>query len=197
MPVALSIPSERVPATDMSHKQWTREECQALQDSGLVERERYELIEGELVRKVSKSSRHIRTLSLLIRFLTRVFEDTVLQEPSILAAPADTPTSLPEPEAVVLSLVVDTLAELPQPAQIRLIAEVSDSSLRFDLTTKAALYARAAIPDYWVIDLNARRIIVHRDPRDGAYHSIAAYAESEQVAPLASPDQSVLVGDLR
>lgn len=69
---------ERVPITELPRKQWTREECQALQDSGFVELEGYELIEGELVRKVSKSSRHIRALSLLIRVLTRIFGHTVI-----------------------------------------------------------------------------------------------------------------------
>jgi hypothetical protein len=51
-----------------------------------------------------------------------------------------------------------------QPEEIALIVEVSDSSLRFDLTVKATLNARAGIGDYWVLDIPGWRLIVHRDP---------------------------------
>jgi Uma2 family endonuclease len=59
---------------------------------------------------------------------------------------------------------------------------------------KAPLYARAGIVEYWVVDISARRIIVHRDPRDGAYRSIEAYNEQESVRPLAL-SQSASPGD--
>ena len=60
--------------------------------------------------------------------------------------------------------------------------------LSFDLTVKARLYARARIVEYWVVDIPGRRIIVHRDPQEGQYQSVVAYAEQESVKPLASPD---------
>jgi len=76
------------------------------------------------------------------------------------------------------------------------VVEVSDSSLGFDLTTKAALYARAGIVEYWVLDVAGRRLIVHRDPRAGRYISVAAYGEEESVAPLAALESLLRVGDL-
>ena len=73
------------------------------------------------------------------------------------------------------------------------MVEVSDSTLRFDLTVKAALYARAGIIEYWVLDINGRRLIVHRDPTPTGYRSVVAYGESEKVTPLAAPDHELLV----
>ncbi|MBL8233924.1 MAG: Uma2 family endonuclease [Bryobacterales bacterium] len=52
------------------------------------------------------------------------------------------------------------------------------------------------MPEYWVVDLNGRRIVVHRDPRDGAYATVSAYAESEEIRPLDAPEGGVAVGIL-
>jgi len=83
----------------------------------------------------------------------------------------------------------------PQPAEVALALEVSDTSLAFDLTRKASLYARAGIQEYWVLDVTARRLIVHRQPTNGKYTSIVAYDENESVAPLAAPTSEFKVAD--
>ena len=75
------------------------------------------------------------------------------------------------------------------------MVEVADTSLTFDLTVKAALYARAGIVEYWVLDVSGRRLVVHRDPRDGRYRSIVAFSEQESAAPLASPGSAFRIGD--
>jgi Uma2 family endonuclease len=81
----------------------------------------------------------------------------------------------------------------PTPADLRLVVEIAHSSLTFDLTTKASLYARAGIVEYWVLDVTQRRLIVHRDPAAGRYTSVVSYDETESVAPLAVPDAAFLV----
>jgi len=83
----------------------------------------------------------------------------------------------------------------PQPEDLELVVEVADTSLTFDLTVKAALYARAGIVEYWVLDVSGRRLVVHRDPQDGKYRSVVAFSEHESAAPLASPDSAFRVGD--
>ncbi len=70
----------------------------------------------------------------------------------------------------------------------QLIVEVSDSTLNFDLTVKAALYARPAMIEYWVIDILGNRLIVHREPSEGVYASIIAYGLEDELTPLAAPD---------
>ena len=86
-------------------------------------------------------------------------------------------------------------SENPRPEDLQLVVEVGDSTLGFDLTTKAGLYARAGITEYWVLDVAGRRMIVHRDPQAGRYRSVAAYSEEESVAPMAAPESYLRIGD--
>jgi Uma2 family endonuclease len=194
VPVAIeTLPSSVIPP----HKRWTRDECAALEKARLVDLERYELIEGELVLKMGKSQRHMRALMLLIVWLRSVFgESFVAQEPSIDLRPEDNPTNEPEPDAIVLTRSFLDLSSQARPEELRLVAEVSRTSLPFDLTTKARLYARARIPEYWVLDLDGRRLIVHRDPMEDSYRSVNAYGENERVTTLAAPLSELRVGDL-
>ena len=64
-----------------------------------------------------------------------------------------------------------------------LVIEVADSSLRYDLSLKSELYARAGIPEYWVVDLPNRVLVVFRNP-DGAYQTRDTYAPGSRIAPL-------------
>ncbi len=73
---------------------------------------------------------------------------------------------------------------------------MSDSSLTFDLTVKASLYARAGIEEYWVLDVAGRRLIAHRSPRAGKYNSVEAYGEGETIAPLSAPAARFCLADV-
>jgi Uma2 family endonuclease len=197
MPVTLHALPLRNESAYPPHKRWTREECAALERAGLVELHRYELIEGELIQKVGKHYRHMRALLLVCNWLRRVFGDLfVVQESSIDVAPQDNTASEPEPDAIVLARSFLELSTRARPEEIRLLVEVADSTLTFDLTGKAALYARALIPEYWVLDINSRRLIVHLDPSEGHYRSIQAYSEAESLSPRAAPSESVRAADL-
>ena len=111
-------------------------------------------------------------------------------------SPEDNPTSEPIPDLVVLKRSIRGRRTNPRPAELLLVTEVADSSLAFDLNIKAALYARAGIAEYWVLDINGRRLIVHRDPRDGRYQWVTAYAEDEAVSPLAAPHAMFKAADV-
>lgn len=166
-----------------------------LESAGLLHR--YELIEGEIILKVPKNLAHMRSVMFLMKWLVELFGiDFVMPEPSIDAAPEDNPSSEPEPDLLVLSRPFTTLISKPRAGDVRLLVEVSVTTLAFDSTIKAGLYARAGIADYWALDVNGRRMIVHRDPAQGRYRSIVAYGEDELVSPLANPDASMRVGDL-
>ena len=85
---------------------------------------------------------------------------------------------------------------LPGPEELLLVAEVSGEFLGFDLKVKGGLYARAGIAEYWILDLNERRVIVHRKPEGGRYLERWAYLEDEMVSTLGSPEVCIRVGDL-
>lgn len=184
-------------APTLPHKLWTREDCAVLEKAGLIEAERYELIEGELILKMGKNHPHVRALAILARWLRSCFGDApVVQESPIDLRAEDRLASEPEPDVSVLVRAVDDFSTHPRPEELRLVAEISLTSLLFDLTTKSRLYARSGIVEYWVLDVAGRRLIVHREPVDGRYRSVVAFGEEERVATLAAPEKYVRVGDL-
>ena len=103
-------------------------------------------------------------------------------------------SNAPEPDLSVLREASQHYKKRnPQTGDILLAVEVADSTLAFDLSKKADLYARAGIPNYWVFGINNRRLIVHRQPIEGKYRSIVEYRERESVAPVAAPESQFRV----
>ena len=100
--------------------------------------DRMELIEGELVMMAPHGSRHATAIRLVNRVLTRVFgEDCIVQCQLPLAIADD---SEPEPDVMLLAHREDRYASRrPQPDDILLLIEVSDSSLKYDHETKLPL----------------------------------------------------------
>ena len=82
------------------------------------------------------------------------------------------------------------------PTTAELVVEVADSSFDFDTNEKRLLYARAAIREYWVVDINGRRLFVYRDPQAGDYVSQQTLGPADAVSPLAAPSATVRVADL-
>ena len=66
--------------------------------------------------------------------------------------------------------------------------EISDSSLKFDKNEKVELYARAGIPEYWILNLPKRGLEVRRDPFENSYRSVILLGESEAVSPWFAPE---------
>jgi Uma2 family endonuclease len=78
--------------------------------------------------------------------------------------------SEPQPDLALLRYRKDFYSEHhPRPADVLLVIEVADTSLRFDRDTKMSLYARHGIPEMWLVDLRGRRLVRHRAPREGSY----------------------------
>ena len=179
-------------------KRWTRAECERLEATGIFDPQQVELIEGELIDKVGKNPPHVDAAALLLGWLIQVFGARfVNHEAPIDVAPEDNPTNEPQPDAIVLKRIYSGFrSATPQPQDLDLVIEIADTSLAFDLTVKAALYARAGIVEYWVLDVPGRRLIVHRDPQAGQYGSVTAYSEQEGVAPLAAPNATFQVRDV-
>ena len=178
-------------------KLWTREECAVLVSSGLIDGQRFEMIEGNLIHKPSKEPAYSRAVQIMAIWLREVFgEDFAIQYPSFHLRPEDDVWSEPEPAVIVLTRSFRDFSDLPHAHDIRLVVEVSTPrTYAFDRSTKARLYARAGIVDYWVLHLEGRRMIVHRDPAGDGYRSVLAYGEHEFVTTLAAPSNEVRVGE--
>ncbi len=169
-----------------------------LETSAILEHQNLELIDGELIDKSGKTRPHVHKLMLLMGWLTQVFGvPFVNSEVPIDVAPEDNPTNEPQPDAIVLRpSFEDFETAVPQPADLLLVVEISDSSLAFDRTVKAALYARAGIVEYWIVDVAGRRLLVHRDPSQGRYATVQVYDKTESVSPLAKPEAKLALASL-
>jgi Uma2 family endonuclease len=179
-------------------KRWTRAECEKLEAAGIFDQQRVELIEGELIDKLVKTRPEIDTASLVIGWLIPVFGTRRWNYAApIDIAPEDNRRNQPEPDMIVLTREYSESrywTDTPQPRDLELVIEIADTSLAFDLTVKAALYARAGIAEYWVLDVPGRRLIVHHDPQGDRYGSVTAYREQEGVASLGAPNSIFQVG---
>ncbi len=197
MPLAISQEQIGAPPSVLRKKPWTRRDCDALEKMGVFDGLRYELIEGELIDKTGMNPPHAMFLMLIASWLNRVFGDLhVRPQMPIDVRPEDNPTSEPQPDLCVTTQPAQRFASrVPSPEDVLLLVEVADTTLDFDTTTKAALYARAGIPDYWVLDVNDRRILVHRSPQSGAYRSLTVYDANEPVSPLAAPEASLRISE--
>ncbi|WP_426044088.1 Uma2 family endonuclease [Caulobacter sp. DWR3-1-2] len=79
---------------------------------------------------------------------------------------------------------------------VTLMVEVSDESLSRDLGLKTAIYADHGLRAYWVVDVAARRVIVHRDPTDERYRSVKAFGADAEVAALLAPELAMRLAEL-
>ena len=129
--------------------------------------------------------------------LEAVFDKAnIIQEGPIDVAPEDNQRNEPEPDVMVLRIPYGEIARNPRPFEIALVVEIADSSLSQDLTTKARLYARASIQEYWVVDLKNRRLHVFRDPSKDGYERRFEAGETDSVAPLERPEHMIAVATL-
>lgn len=174
---------------------WTRDDCEALERAGVLNF-RYELVEG-VINRMGQKLRHAGIIRRLLFWLCAIFgEQFVVSQATIDVRPDDNPTSEPEPDLIVMSRRDVDITGNPGPEDLRLLVEVSDTTLSYDLTTKAGLYARAGIVEYWVLNVCDRKLHVHRQPDGGAYFAITTHSETESVAPLVAPDKAVQVSTL-
>jgi Uma2 family endonuclease len=149
----------------------------------LTEDDNVELLNGLLIAKMTKSTAHCAANWLAQDSLAKVISEGwhVDSQNAITLA-----TSEPEPDvAVVRGQARDYLEHHPSAGELALVVEVSDSSLRHDQVFKKAIYAAAAIPVYWIINLIDRQVEVYTDPTGPAeqpdYGQRRAFSGTEQV----------------
>jgi Uma2 family endonuclease len=124
---------------------------------------RVELMYGQIIEMAAKGTAHSVCSTRLNRELLKILEERATlrgQEPIIIP-----PDSSPEPDyAIVRNHPDDYLSAHPGPSDIFWVIEISDSTLNFDQQVKLALYAEAAISDYWIINLEDKHLEVYSDP---------------------------------
>jgi Uma2 family endonuclease len=177
---------------------WTCRLFRAADDYGLFEGHRAFIVRGELFEEGQESPQHGCARQLISDTFYRAFSGCHLYQRMPLEL-SDT-TEL-RPDVFVGSGGIREYCRNPTTPVF--VAEVADHSLAFDTTTKAVLYATAGVLDYWVLDVNARQLLVFRDPQpDPVAPGTHTYATrltlnpTDTVSPLAAPTATVTVADL-
>ena len=134
-----------------------------LEAGGFDEDARVELLGGLLAAMSPKTRAHENAVAWLASWAMRAVDPHVFEVR--VASPLTLTDSEPEPDVAVIA---HSAPRPYHPATATLIIEVSASSLRRDLGTKAQLYARAGVPEYWVLDLDHRQLVIKRDVRPAA-----------------------------
>jgi Uma2 family endonuclease len=186
-----------IAAETLPRKRFTREEVELLAETGVFDGQRYELIDGDLIDKMGQKPPHASAIRKIVDWLVGFLGSPRVQvQLPIEASPKDRKRSLPEPD---VSVVVERKPEFevrhPFGDELLLVVEVADSSVRFDLSRKVALYAAAGVPEYWVFDLVGRRLVVHRQPEGSTYRLIQIFFENDPVS-MQGRTETLRVGDI-
>lgn len=156
--------------------------------------DRVELVRGVVRRMSPKSWAHVVAAGSVYDQLRDALRGraSVYHEAPLVVERLD---SEPEPDVLVCSNP-DRSAYRSRWTRPLLVVEVADSSLEYDLREKASLYAEAQVPEYWVVNLVERHLVVFRDPRLGGYSIRTSFDESARVTPESWPDLSFEVSAL-
>ncbi len=161
----------------------TVEQYEALVDSGIFStRDRFHLINGYLVAKMTQNTPHVTADNLCGAELNRKVPPGWHLRPS---QPVRLPLQSSEPEAdqcVVRGRIRDYADHFPGPADVALIVEVADASLEQD-RMMARIYGQAGIPVYWIIDLVDGQVEVYSKPTPTGYASMEVLVPG-QVLPV-------------
>ena len=176
---------------------FSRADYHAMAFAGILTDQRVELIEGEIIDMSPIGLAHAALTDPLAELLRSAFGAgfTVRTQMPIALGDDRTPSE-PQPDiAVVIGIWRDYIARHPQAQDIRLVVEVSDSSLNFDRKAKSALYAAARIPEYWIVNLVDNCLEVYRDPDKAAYGPVTVYKIGDHVNPLHAQTGRIAVTD--
>ena len=181
------------PASD-GRVRFSREAYHRMFETGVLDsQKRYELIEGEIVMTPPIGPGQGDLISQLTDFFVRRLPDELqcrIQLPIVVGDHSE-----PEPDlAIVRRRESRYRSEHPFPTNVVLLIEVSQSSLPRDRGQKMQLYARSGIPEYWIVDVEHRVVIVHRQPGPLGYADVQQFKARATIAPFAAPDCKLDLG---
>jgi Uma2 family endonuclease len=197
------VPDVTVNVAEPERRKWTVAEFERAIDLGLFgPEERLELIDGDILKKLTQNPPHSTALLKAQTILFHTFGTGFVVRPQMPLNFGAGSGNRPEPDLAVVAGSVDDYAS-GHPTTAVLVLEIADTTLAYDRTTKAGQYARAGILDYWFLNLIDRILEVYRQPGPMAgqpfghyYGNITRYVEAGTVAPLAAPNSLIHVTDL-
>jgi Uma2 family endonuclease len=187
------LPGTTQAAEGLPRRRWTTAELEAAVAQGIIsEDERFELIGGEVVPMCPKGRRHEILRGELSFYMTqRAGADLRVMSEAQLNLTDDAyvlPDILVHPAAI-------KVPDVRGPTALLMI-EIADSSLRFDMLTKAPIYASHGVREYWIINANTLEALVHRQPSGSEYARTDHLTADDRLIPELVPGLAVTLKEL-
>ncbi|MCC7368054.1 MAG: Uma2 family endonuclease [Chloroflexi bacterium] len=187
MASVIQHPASEPTAPELELRLFTIDEVEAMVRQGIIGADEHvELIEGQIVKMNPQGTGHIWAVTAVIEAFAGRPGLTFTTQGTLQLAER----SGPEPDLVILRAQTSRRRR-PRPRDALLVVEVANTSLGYDRRTKATIYARADIPEYWIVDLNGERIEVYTEPSEIGYRVLRVYGRGERITPGCSEDVRV------
>jgi Uma2 family endonuclease len=181
-------------AVTLRTRKFDVDEYHRLGEAGILnEDDRVELIEGELVEMAPIGGEHATIVSRLNMIFARQCDSSQwihVQNPLRLDR-----TSEPQPD-IVLAKLIPGFRDVPNFKDALLVIEVSDTTYSYDRKIKAPLYARAGVPELWIVDCQNKCVEVHTDTKGDVYESVVIANSMATLAPRLAGNIQVRLADL-
>ena len=183
-------------AVQLTKRLFTVHDYHRMADAGILsEDDRVELIEGEILAMTPIGPPHGAAVDRATRAMVTITGDSAIVR--VQGSVGLNEYNEPQPDIVLLRPREDFYAtRLPGPSDILLIVEIAQSSLEYDRTIKARIYAETGIREYWVADLNHDCLFAFADLRTGAYRAVRELQRGESIAPELLPDARIQIDAL-
>jgi Uma2 family endonuclease len=161
----------------------------------LTENDRVELMDGEIIEMTPIGPRHAACVKRMIALLSR-------KVGRIAIVGAQDPVQLddysePQPDISLLKPRPDFYAQShPLPEDVLIAVEVADTTVETDRKVKLPAYARAGIPEAWLVDLYSDRVEVHTRPASGVYQEVRIVLRGQRVASATVPQLKLKADDI-
>ena len=177
-------------------KRWTRAEYEAIVAQGILAPESHvQLLDGEIIQMTPQGALHRTAVTLVAEAVRAILPPgyhVQVQAPLAISDDGE-----PEPDVAVIQGAIRDFATR-HPTTALLVVEVADTSLALDRGRKKAAYARARIPEYWILNLPDRSLEVHRDPEPGTgtYRAQKTLHPPDEISPVSFPTARILMSAL-
>ena len=183
-------------AMPLAAHRFTVDEYHRMAEAGVFhEDDRLELIDGLVVEMSPIGPRHSACVDRLTRRLSQQVGDRAIvrvQSPIVLG-----PDAAPQPDLALLRPPIERYAHAhPQGPDILVVIEVADTSALYDRSVRLPLYARAGIPEAWLVDLAGNAVSVCRRAGSNGYGETVTVTRGETLRPLLLPGVAVAVDEI-
>jgi len=183
-------------SVQLLRRSFTVGEYHRMAEAGILrENDRVELLEGEILEMTPIGSRHAACVNRLNRLFSAQVGTLALisvQNPIQLGEHSE-----PQPDLALLRPRADFYAKAhPGPEDVLLVVEVAETSAESDRAIKVPLYARAGIPETWLVDLAGQCVEVRRKPTPQGYEEVQQLRRGQHIFPLAFSDLGIAVDEI-